>query len=115
MITVYGLKTCDSCRKTLAHLKSRNVEHAFVDIRQHPPSREELLKVMDSGVEPRRLMNTSGKSYRTGGFKDRVAEMSVDEVLDALLADPMLIKRPVVLTDQSGFVGHKEDLLEGLG
>jgi len=59
-------------------------------------------------VPLRKLFNTSGKSYRSGGFKDRLATMSDDEALAALAADGMLIKRPLLDTGATVLVGFKE-------
>jgi len=56
-----------------------------------------------------KLFNTSGQSYRQGGFKEKLKTMSQDEALRALAADGKLIKRPLVLGDGFALVGFRED------
>jgi arsenate reductase len=61
-----------------------------------------------SGVAVGKLFNTSGVSYREGGFKSRLATMSEDEALAALAADGKLIKRPLVIGEGFALVGFRE-------
>ncbi len=53
--------------------------------------------------------NTSGESYRAGGFKDKLATMSEADALSALAADGKLIKRPIVDTGEKVLVGFREE------
>jgi arsenate reductase len=54
------------------------------------------------------LFNTSGESYRSGGFKDRLPQMSEAEALAALAADGKLIKRPLLIGEDFALVGFHE-------
>ncbi len=62
-----------------------------------------------SGLPLKKLFNTSGQSYRGGGFKDRLPTMSEDEQLAALAADGKLIKRPIVVDGDTVLVGFSAD------
>lgn len=98
-LTVYHYPTCSTCRKALKWLDEQRIKHARVHIVEQPPSAPLLKKALASGLPLRALFNTSGESYRNGGFKDRLATMSEAEALKALAADGKLIKRPFVIRD----------------
>lgn len=108
-VRVYSYAKCSTCRRALAFLNANGVEFESLDIVAHPPSVEELEQVLKlSGLPLRRLFNTSGRSYREGGFGERLAKLSQAEALEALSADGKLIKRPVVLAKAFALVGFEE-------
>lgn len=108
-ITVYEYSGCGTCKKALAWLRARGVAVKTIPIREAPPSAAELRRLWEaSGLPIRRLFNTSGGSYRAGGFGERLKTMSDDEALAALAADGMLIKRPIVVAGDRVLVGFKE-------
>ncbi|WP_428262219.1 arsenate reductase family protein [Haliangium sp.] len=108
-ITVYQYPKCGTCRKALAWLDARGIDYDRVDIVAAPPSRAVLARALAlSGVPVRKLFNTSGQSYRQGGFKERVATMSEAEALTALAGDGKLIKRPLVIGEELALVGFRE-------
>ena len=105
-ITVYQYPKCSTCRKALKWLDAREIDYRKVDVTEEPPSAATLKKAWKaSGLPLRKLFNTSGQSYRKGGFKDRLPEMTDAEALAALAADGKLIKRPLVLGDGVALVG----------
>ena len=61
-----------------------------------------------SGLPLKKFFNTSGQSYRQGGFKETLPDMSETEMLAALAADGKLIKRPLLNTDSRVLVGFRE-------
>lgn len=102
-LTVYHYPKCSTCRKALQWLTARGVAFTPVDLVATPPSRDTLARLLaTSGLPVARLFNTSGQSYRDGGFSARLPSLTTDEVLAALAADGKLIKRPLV--DGDGFV-----------
>ncbi len=106
----YGYKGCDSCRKAKKWLASQDIEFEDIPIREQPPSKAELkkmLKYLDGQIK--RLFNTSGQDYRKLGIKDKLTNMSQDEALDLLSQNGNLVKRPFVLTKNTGTVGFRED------
>lgn len=108
-IKVYRYPKCGTCRKALAWLDDRGVTYEAVDIVHSPPSRAELEELYRrSGLPIRKLFNTSGVSYREGGYGKRLPHMSEAEALDALARDGKLIKRPIVVAPRAVLVGFDE-------
>ena len=107
---VYQYPKCGTCRKALKFLDAEGVEHDTKDIVQNPPSKALLTKALKrSGLPVRKFFNTSGQSYRQGGFKEKLETMTDDQALSALAADGKLIKRPLVVEDDFVLVGFRED------
>jgi arsenate reductase len=106
---VYQYPRCGTCRKALKFLDAEGIAYTTKNIVEHPPSRAALKKAIKlSGLPIRKLFNTSGQSYRQGGFKEKLKSMSDDEALSALTADGKLIKRPLVMGDNFALVGFRE-------
>ena len=106
---VYSYSKCSTCRKALNFLDSNEVDYESVDIVTNPPKKKELKEVLArSGLPVKKLFNTSGQSYREGGFGERLPSMSESEALDALAADGKLIKRPLVIGPDYALVGFEE-------
>ena len=100
---VYQYPKCGTCRKALKWLDAHGVDYQSIDIVEKPPSKAALKQLVKrSGLPVRKWFNTSGQSYRQGGFKEKLESMSEAQAIDALAADGKLIKRPVV--DGDGFV-----------
>lgn len=110
LIEVFHYPKCSTCRKALKWLDEQGIEHTRVDIVEHPPTVAKLEKVLKlSGVELRKLFNTTGQSYRGGGWKDKLATTSKADALAALAADGKLIKRPLVLARDFALIGFDPD------
>jgi arsenate reductase len=109
-IVVYHYPNCGTCKKALKFLNAEGIDVALRDIVAAPPSSVLLKKVHAlSGLPIRKLFNTSGASYREGGYKEKLAALSDDDAFRALAADGKLIKRPLVLGDGFTLVGFDED------
>ncbi len=107
---IYQYPGCSTCRKALKWLAAHAVEVESVHIVDAPPTADALRDMWRrSGLELRRFFNTSGRSYRGGGFKDLLPTMSEDDQLAALAADGKLIKRPLLDAGGSVLVGFRED------
>lgn len=108
-VKVYQYPKCGTCRKALKWLDAHGVDYETIDITEKPPSKSALMKHWKaSGLPLRKLFNTSGQSYRQGGFKEKLETMSDGEAIDALAADGKLIKRPIVIGDDFVLVGFDE-------
>lgn len=108
-VVVYHYPGCSTCRKARKWLDARKVAHTAVDIVAEPPSKATLARLQQrAGLPIRKLFNTSGQSYRNGGFKEKLATMSEDEALSALAADGKLIKRPLIDGGDFALVGFDE-------
>ncbi len=109
-MTIYTFKGCGTCRKAVAFLKAEGIDYEERPIRDTPPPVTELktmAAVYDGNL--RKLFNTSGGTYKEMGLKDRLATLSDAEQFTLLSQHGNLVKRPFVLTGQTGMVGFKED------
>jgi arsenate reductase (glutaredoxin) len=106
---VYHYPKCGTCRKALKWLDAHGVKYEAHDLVAHPPSKQTLADLLTrSGLPVAKLFNTSGESYRSGGFKDRLKTMKDDAALGALANDGKLIKRPILDTGKRVLVGFDE-------
>jgi arsenate reductase len=106
----YHYPKCGTCRKASRWLDGHGIEVEPIDIVESPPSKSKLKDLhRRSGRELKAFFNTSGQSYRQGGFKERLAEMTESQMLAALAADGKLIKRPILDTGDTVFVGFREE------
>ena len=112
MITIYGLKNCDTCRKALKWLKETDAAHSFVDIRAETPATSEIAKwVQSAGIGT--LVNKSSTTWR--GLDDATKESLSDaNAADLLAENPTLIKRPVFVSGTTVIVGFKDAQKEAL-
>ena len=101
---------CSTCRKALKYLKDNNIEVTVRNIVTDTPTKEELICWIDkSGLEPKKFFNTCGKVYKELGLKDKVNTMSKEDIVEMLSKDGMLIKRPLLINDDTVLVGFKEE------
>ena len=108
MLKVYAYSGCSTCRGALKFLKDRKVAHEVLPIRETPPSKAELKRMLAVyGGDIRRLFNTSGQDYRALGLGPKLDAMSVDEAIGLLAANGNLVKRPFVVARDGGLVGFK--------
>ena len=103
MITLYGLKTCDTCKKALAALEEAGVKHEFIDIRAEADLGAKVPAWLAAlGAEA--LVNKRSTTWRGLSDKDKAA--AEDGGAAALLiANPTLIKRPVIENGESVTAG----------
>ena len=107
-VEVWGIMTCNSTRKALKFYEAANVPHTFKDLKKVSPPKSLLRDTLKAIDSPKKLFNTSGKSYQDGAYKDRIAGMSKDDIVEAMVQDPMLIKRPLVKGAGGITVGYDE-------
>lgn len=109
-LTFWHYEKCSTCKKAKKWLDQRGIAYKAKPIVDEPPSKATLAKVLkQSGLDDKKLFNTSGQSYRGGGFKERLPSMSRADKLAALAADGKLIKRPILFGDGVALVGFRED------
>jgi arsenate reductase len=107
--TLYHYAGCGTCKKAIAFLTARGLAFSRVDLVATPPDRATLTRLWrTSGLPLERFFNTSGESYRAGGFKDRLPRMTEADKLEALARDGKLIKRPILDLGDRVLVGFKE-------
>ncbi len=112
MLTVYGLKNCDTCRKARRWLDDNGIEHRFLDVRADGLSAEEIATWADAaGWET--LLNRRGTTWR--GLDEAEKAVADSNGAVALMAQhPALIKRPVFVTGSSVLVGFDDRVREQL-
>ena len=101
---------CSTCKKAEKFLKENNIEFINRNIVEENPTVEELSLWMNkSGLEPRKFFNTSGVLYREMNLKDKIKTMSKEEMIEILSTNGMLVKRPLLVTEDIVLVGFKEE------
>jgi arsenate reductase len=110
-IHVYQYPKCSTCRKALSWLDRFGVKYQARDLVTDPIPLAKLEELYRRSKLPiGRFFNTSGESYRTGHFKDRLPTMSEKEALTALSKDGKLVKRPIVDAGKIVLVGFDPEL-----
>lgn len=100
---------CTTCQKARKWLNAKGIPYEERDIKTQNPNREELKEwYQKSGLPLKRFFNTSGMLYKEMKLKDSLPEMSEEEQLELLSTDGMLVKRPLVITDEAILTGFKE-------
>ena len=106
MLTVYGIKSCDTCRNARKYLADKNIEHHFHDIRDDGLDIQTLERWAER-MGWQKLLNRSSLTWRKIPEVDR-ANMSRDKAMAAMIDRPTLIKRPVLEGDHFIAVGFSE-------
>ena len=100
-------KKCTTCRGVEKMLEEKGISYDYRDIKEDNPAASELKEWHEATDLPiKRFFNTSGKIYREENMKDKLPEMSLEEAYEKLATDGMLVKRPILFTDDGEiFVG----------
>ena len=110
-VTVYFNPGCSNCRTVQGLLRERDVDADYVRYLDQAPSREELERVMGLlGIDdPRKMMRAKEPVYAEQGL----ADADHDQLLDAMVAHPILIQRPIVIVGERAVIARPpEKLLE---
>lgn len=106
---------CSTCRKAKDWLDGHQIDYTDRHIKASNPSYEELREWYEkSGLELKRFFNTSGQLYKSLGLKDKLPDMTDDEKLRLLSSDGMLVKRPIIVSDDFILVGFREKEWEAM-
>jgi arsenate reductase len=96
-ITIYHNPDCGTSRNTLAIVRQSGEEPEVIEYLKTPPSREKLIELIAAmGMGPRDLLREKGTPYAELNLGD--PKWSDDEIVDFMLAHPILINRPIVVT-----------------
>ena len=97
-VTIYHNPSCGTSRNTLAMIRATGVEPEVIEYLKTPPSREKLVTLISlMGISPRELVREKGTPYEALGLGD--TSLSDDALIDAMLQNPILINRPIVVTN----------------
>jgi arsenate reductase len=96
-VTIYHNPDCGTSRNTLAMIRQSGTEPTVIEYLKTPPSREKLKELISAmGISVRALLREKGTPYKELGLDD--PKWTDDELVDRMLAHPILINRPIVVT-----------------
>ena len=105
MITIWHNTGCSTSRKVLDLLRADGHTPRIVEYLKTPPSRAEIAAVVQQlGIPARGLLRKKAPPYQELGLDD--PNLTDDQALDAMAAHPVLIERPVVITDKGARIGR---------
>ena len=100
---------CTTCKKAQKWLDENHIEYVLRDIKTENPTFDELsVWKKRSGQPLKKFFNTSGLLYKSMELKNKLPEMSEEEMLSLLSSDGMLVKRPLLVADDFVLIGFKE-------
>ena len=100
---------CTTCKKAQKWLDDNGFQYELRDIKENNPTYEELKTwYAKSGLPLKKFFNTSGLLYKSMELKDKLPTMPEDEQLKLLATDGMLVKRPILVNEDTVLVGFKE-------
>jgi arsenate reductase len=96
-VTIYHNPACGTSRNTLEMIRNAGIEPTVIEYLNNPPTRSQLVKMIaGAGLTVRGAIREKGTPYAELGLDN--PELSDDQLLDAMLKDPILINRPFVIT-----------------
>ena len=100
---------CGTCKKALKWLDDNGIKYEYRHIVEENPTKDELKNWYEkSGLPLKKFFNTSGLKYKELNLKDRIPQMTEEEIFDLLSTDGMLVKRPILISGDKVLVGFKE-------
>ena len=100
---------CGTCQKARKFLGEKGIAFKDRNIKEQNTTAEELKAWIEkSGLPIKKFFNTSGMLYRQMELKDKLPNMSEQEMIELLATDGMLVKRPILVTDDQVLVGFKQ-------
>lgn len=115
MIKVYCYSKCSTCKKALKWLDDRGVAYEKIDLKENNPGEAELREYhAKSGLPLKRFFNTSGMIYRDMELSKKLPSMNDDEQFALLASDGLLVKRPLLVKDDTVLTGFREKEWEAI-
>ena len=104
-VTIYHNPNCGTSRNTLALIRASGEEPEIIEYLKTPPSRERLVELLGlMKMRPRELLRRRGTPYDELGLDD--PKWSDDQLIDFMIAHPILIERPIVVTDKGAVLAR---------
>ena len=111
--TIYHNPRCSKSRQTLQLLQERDLDLDIVTYLDTPPDAEALSQILDMlGMQPRQLMRRQQQEYKALGLDDE--SLSRQALIDAMIANPILIERPIVLHNGKAAIGRPLQQVEDI-
>ncbi len=109
MVLFIEYPKCTTCQKAKKWLIDNNIEFKDRNIVEDTPTEKELKKwITESKKDIKKFFNTSGLKYKELNLKEKLPNMTDDEKINLLSSDGMLIKRPLLITDDTILTGFRE-------
>ena len=110
MIKSFGYTKCTSCRKTNARLAESGVEHRFRDFFKDRFTKQELEQLLDRiEKKPSDVLSRRSKVFKSDTA--RIEGMSESELLQEMVNEPTLLRRPIVVDETGAIIGHHDGQL----
>lgn len=108
MLLIY-YPPCSTCQKAKKWLDAHGISYTERHIKEDNPTYEELKAWQQrSGMPLKKFFNTSGLLYKSMQLKEKLPTMTEEEQLRLLATDGMLVKRPILVTDERILTGFRE-------
>ncbi len=111
-VTIWHNPRCSKSRNAVTLLEEKGIDAEVVKYLDTPPSKEELVAVLKMlGISARELMRTKEAIYKELNLKDETDE---DKLIEAMVGNPKLIERPIVIKDGKAVIGRPIENVEDL-
>ena len=98
-VTIYHNPNCGTSRNTLAMIRAAGIEPTVIEYLETPPPRERLVELVAAmGVPVRDILREKGTPYAELGLDDET--LTDDQLIDHIMGHPILMNRPIVVTDK---------------
>ena len=105
-IIFYSYLKCSTCRKAVKWLDKENLEYQLIDIVEEPPLSKYLNLAFEQNSEKKRIFNTRGKAFKSIDLD--INGLSREKIIQLLLSDGKLIKRPFLIFGEKIILGFNE-------
>ena len=104
-VEIYHNPRCSKSRATLDLLRERGIDASVIEYLKEPPDEIELRQLLDLlGISARELLRTGEAPYKQLGLQDQ--SLSEDAIIEAILKFPILMERPIVVTNGKARIGR---------
>ena len=104
-VKIFHNPRCSKSRKAMQLIESQGIDPEIIEYLKEPPDVRQLLDLLDLlGLEPRELMRTREKAYQENGLDN--PGLSRNDLIDAMVANPILIERPIVIHGNQAVIGR---------
>ena len=112
-VTIYHNPRCSKSRQTLALLQDRNIDPDIIEYLKTPPDKATLKNILKKlGLSARQLIRTGEPAYTENNLDDD--SLDEDQLIEAMIAHPILIERPIVLADDRAAIGRPPENVLGI-
>ena len=112
-ITIYHNPRCSKSRKTLELIRSKGIKPVIIEYLKDPPTRKKLKEILVMlKLEPRQLMRINENVYKEKELDN--PSLSKDQLVSAMVENPILIERPIVIANGKAIIGRPPENVLGI-